>query len=834
MWSGGNERELEFLECFQREPVLWNSKDTKHKDKQYVHDAWMRISEHMGIPVVDLKRKRDSLMATYRGHKRKIVASTLSGAGAETVYKPIWFAFDLMDSFLNDIVQCRKTMNTDAPVNYVDNVLGYRFAYCSSGKSDSTCFLDYVDNALGYRFAYCSSGKSDSTCLLGERRAYDLAEIIQRIFHGTVPIVDCRTIKPNSIKKVFVADYVDNALGYRFAYCSSGKSDSACFLDYVDNALGYRFAYCSSGKSDSACFLGERLAYDLAEVTPYSTGFFFAASTTDIPQAINESETGPLNVGIQQQPPPPILEEHPLDLPALTTPQPQPGPLHYRTFEKLTTSFAYASPQEILAIPTVEQRNQTRKNYRRGENCCFTPYKIELEEREQLKRTKKCSNPNDPKLKKNSKKQKTHKAPSGVENTDEDTMCLYYFDVNHTYLKVFGRLGGKPPKLLGRWAHTACAERELKRTKKCSNPNDPKLKKKSKKQKTHKAPSGVENTDEDTTCLYYFDVNHTYLNLRKKMVTRRATAEARYEEINDRYLAVLKYQKTTEIRYRDWNSKLLLTLKELKEYKILSEHLKKEQVDNELEVTLFVSRENMAKEREAWTKTIDLIRELSYLWDKKHKEYFNRDMRREAFKMLLQLFNEETGKNTTLADFKKKLENMRTTYGRELKKNLCKDYRDSPLIANIYSYKRAIFSYGNTVKVQVYAGKNYDNVNTTPTNVVLALCGDYLNKGHTVCTDNWYTSLELARKLIAGQTYFLGTLSKNRRGLPQTVVKAKLKVDEFSAQENGEGITVMKWKVKRDVLLLSIKHSVSFRRFDATEKIVPNSEECMRETRPIE
>ncbi|CAB3233200.1 unnamed protein product [Arctia plantaginis] len=74
------------------------------------------------------------------------------------------------------------------------------------------------------------------------------------------------------------------------------------------------------------------------------------------------------------------------------------------------------------------------------------------------------------------------------------------------------------------------------------------------------------------------------------------------------------------------------------------------------------------KEREAWTKTIDLFRELSYLWDKKHKEYFNRDMRQEAFKMLLQLFNEETGKNTTLADFRKKLENMRTTYGRELKK----------------------------------------------------------------------------------------------------------------------------------------------------------------------
>ncbi|XP_072945160.1 uncharacterized protein [Epargyreus clarus] len=78
----------------------------------------------------------------------------------------------------------------------------------------------------------------------------------------------------------------------------------------------------------------------------------------------------------------------------------------------------------------------------------------------------------------------------------------------------------------------------------------------------------------------------------------------------------------------------------------------------------------MAKEneREAWTKVIDLFKDLPYLWDKKQKDYFNRDMRQEAFKMLVQIFNEEIGRDTSLADFKKKLENMRTTYGRELKK----------------------------------------------------------------------------------------------------------------------------------------------------------------------
>lgn len=115
MWS--NELELKFLEYYQMEPVLWDSKDLKHKDKQFIHDAWVRISERIEISIADLKKKRDSLMATYRSHKRKITTSMQSGAAAESVYKPIWFAFDFMDSFLCDIFQCRKTMNTENQVS---------------------------------------------------------------------------------------------------------------------------------------------------------------------------------------------------------------------------------------------------------------------------------------------------------------------------------------------------------------------------------------------------------------------------------------------------------------------------------------------------------------------------------------------------------------------------------------------------------------------------------------------------------------------------------------------------------------------------------------------
>lgn len=106
MWS--NEREIEFLEIYQTEPTIWNPKDLNHKNKQFIHDAWIRISNQMDIPVEDFKKKRDSLKPTYRGHKRKIKASIHSGASADSVYKPIWFAFECMDSFLKETVIGKK------------------------------------------------------------------------------------------------------------------------------------------------------------------------------------------------------------------------------------------------------------------------------------------------------------------------------------------------------------------------------------------------------------------------------------------------------------------------------------------------------------------------------------------------------------------------------------------------------------------------------------------------------------------------------------------------------------------------------------------------------
>lgn len=117
---------------------------------------------------------------------------------------------------------------------------------------------------------------------------------------------------------------------------------------------------------------------------------------------------------------------------------------------------------------------------------------------------------------------------------------------------------------------------------------------------------------------------------------------------------------------------------------------------------------------------------------------------------------------------------------------------------------------GYMCKLEVYAGKHCDTANTTPTQVVMSLCRHLFNKGHILYTDNWYTSIDLAEKLLQEEMHFVGTLRKNRKKLPKDVTNAKLKPGQYTAAENDKGITVMKWRDKREVSLLSTKHTTKF------------------------
>ncbi|CAH1984098.1 unnamed protein product [Acanthoscelides obtectus] len=60
-----------------------------------------------------LKKKKDSLMASFRACNNKVKESTKSGAGTEDIYKPNWFAYERMASFLQNKNEARNTINSE-------------------------------------------------------------------------------------------------------------------------------------------------------------------------------------------------------------------------------------------------------------------------------------------------------------------------------------------------------------------------------------------------------------------------------------------------------------------------------------------------------------------------------------------------------------------------------------------------------------------------------------------------------------------------------------------------------------------------------------------------
>ena len=68
---------------------------------------------------------------------------------------------------------------------------------------------------------------------------------------------------------------------------------------------------------------------------------------------------------------------------------------------------------------------------------------------------------------------------------------------------------------------------------------------------------------------------------------------------------------------------------------------------------------------------------------------------------------------------------------------------------------------------------------TTPTNVVLSLCKTKFGKSHTISIDNWYTSIELAMKLVAKNTHLVETMRTNRRGIPKDLLAKKLQRHDY-------------------------------------------------------
>ncbi|PNF34265.1 hypothetical protein B7P43_G16895 [Cryptotermes secundus] len=91
------------------------------------------------------------------------------------------------------------------------------------------------------------------------------------------------------------------------------------------------------------------------------------------------------------------------------------------------------------------------------------------------------------------------------------------------------------------------------------------------------------------------------------------------------------------------------------------------------------------------------------------------------------------------------------------------------------------------------------------TKVVLSLCEKLLDSGRCVYMDNFYSSPDLFQRLVQRTTCAVGTVKIMRKGMPIDL-KKKLKKGEVVSAKCGK-LVALKWKDKRDVSVLTTKHS---------------------------
>lgn len=106
---------IQFLKAYETEPCIWNPQHADNKNRKKVNDAWRRVQESLSFncSVEELKKKKDSLMASFRTLVTKQKKLLKSGISADKLPQPRWFAFETMERFLAPVYHCAVAV----PVN---------------------------------------------------------------------------------------------------------------------------------------------------------------------------------------------------------------------------------------------------------------------------------------------------------------------------------------------------------------------------------------------------------------------------------------------------------------------------------------------------------------------------------------------------------------------------------------------------------------------------------------------------------------------------------------------------------------------------------------------
>ncbi|XP_041654135.1 uncharacterized protein LOC121516789, partial [Cheilinus undulatus] len=93
--------------------------------------------------------------------------------------------------------------------------------------------------------------------------------------------------------------------------------------------------------------------------------------------------------------------------------------------------------------------------------------------------------------------------------------------------------------------------------------------------------------------------------------------------------------------------------------------------------------------------------------------------------------------------------------------------------------------------------------------VVLRLLEPYVGKGRSVTTDNFFTSLNMAKTLQHKHTSLVGTCNRSRRELPPAVQQQQKELFSTKVLKHDRAtLTVYQGKPRKNVALLSTMHPV--------------------------
>ncbi|XP_059563328.1 piggyBac transposable element-derived protein 4-like [Myotis daubentonii] len=273
--------------------------------------------------------------------------------------------------------------------------------------------------------------------------------------------------------------------------------------------------------------------------------------------------------------------------------------------------------------------------------------------------------------------------------------------------------------------------------------------------------------------------------------------------------------------------------------------------------------------RNDWTTTLPEIRafigilyargayeaknlKLSYLWSAKWgPEFFRKTMTREKFKQILRFirFDKRTERSRHLQTNKfalvleiwdKFIENSQACYqpGQNItvdeqlfpSKARCRFTQSMPNKPNKFGIKFWLASDVSSKYVLngfPYLGKDEKQPSSMllSEHVVLKLVEPYTGCGRNITTNNFFTSMSLATKLLAKQTTLVGTIRGNKRELPKAAKQTKDNMPPFSTllyKSENCVLTIYKSKPNKRVAVLSSKHK--FVKIDkSNKKMLPES-----------